>query len=104
MKKIDEISRGALRAIDSFILVNHDEGNCLKRMICENNKFSRTVDDLQKFTIPLFGISLSYVSSHVNNLPMISNFANLHASLIGLGNGDCRIFSCDTEKIRKLKK
>lgn len=104
MKKVNEISLGALKAIDAFIHVHVDGGECLKRIICENNKFSRSVVDVQRFTIPLFGVSLSYMANQINNLPMTSNLGNIHASIIGLGNGDCRTFKCDSAKLSKFKK
>jgi hypothetical protein len=44
------------------------------------------------------------MANQINNLPMITNLGNIHASIIGLGNGDCQQFKCDSVKLTKLKK
>lgn len=97
IKQVNEISRRTLQSIEAFVVAKDDRGQCLKKFICENNKFSRKAIDIQKYTIPIFGISLSYISNKLNNFPFASNLENLQASLIGLGNGNCDVFKCRTE-------
>lgn len=99
IKDINEISKRTLRSIEAFISAKHDRGQCLKKFICENNKLSRSAPDIQKYTIPIFGISLSYISNKLNNFPITANLEDLQASLIGLGNGNCAMFKCSTKAL-----
>lgn len=103
IKQINNISKRTLQSIEAFVVAKHDRGRCLRKFICENNKFSRKAFDIQKFTIPIFGISLSYMSNKLNNFPVTANLENLQASLIGLGNGNCSIYKCATDTISKRK-
>lgn len=104
IRQINEISKRTLQSIEAFVVAKHDRGQCLKKFICENNKHSRRAEDIQKFTIPIFGISLSYLSNKLNDFPITSNLENLQASLIGLGNGNCSMFKCTTEMIITKRK
>lgn len=104
IRRINEISKRTLQSIEAFVIAKHDKGQCLKKFICENNKHSRRAVDIQKFTIPIFGISLSYLSNKLNEFPITANLENLKASLIGLGNGNCSMFKCKTEMIISKRK
>jgi hypothetical protein len=104
IKQINEISKRTLRSIEAFVIAKDDQGQCLKKYICENNKFSRNAFDIQKYTIPIFGISLSYLSNKLNDFPITSNLENLQASLIGLGNGNCSVFKCNAEILISKRK
>lgn len=103
IKQINNISKGTLQSIEAFVVAKHDRGVCLRKFICENNKFSRKAFDIQKFTIPIFGISLSYMSNKLNGFPITANLENLQASLVGLGNGNCSIYKCESDTISKRK-
>lgn len=103
IKQINNISKRTLQSIEAFVVAKHDRGRCLRKFICENNRFSRKAFDIQKFTIPIFGISLSYMSNKLNNFPITANLENLQASLVGLGNGNCSIYKCATDTISKRK-
>lgn len=104
IQQYNEISRRTLQSIEGFLVAKNDSGQCLKRFICENNKFSRDTVDIQKYTIPIFGISLSYLSNKLNNFPVIANLQNLQASLVGLGNGDCSKYKCKTKTLISRRK
>lgn len=94
IKQLNDVSRRTLQMFESFASAKKDDGRCLRKFICESNKLSRKAFDIQKYTIPIFGISLSYLSNKLSNLPIIENLENLQASLIGLGNGNCSVFKC----------
>lgn len=96
IRQVNDISKRTLQSIEAFLVAKHDRGQCLKRFICENNKFSRKAPDIQKYTVPIFGISLSYLSNKLNAFPVTANLENLQASLIGLGNGNCSTFKCSS--------
>lgn len=104
VKQINEISKRSLQSIEAFLMAKEDKGQCLKKFICRNNKFSRKAFDIQKYTIPIFGISLSYLSNKLNNFPITANLENLQASLIGLGNGNCSIYKCNTDFLINRRK
>lgn len=99
IQQINDISKRTLQSIEAFVMAKNDRGECLKRFICDNNKFSRKAFDIQKYTIPIFGISLSYLSNKLNDFPITANLEGLQASIVGLGNGDCAIFKCSTERL-----
>lgn len=104
IKQANIISKRALQSIEAFIMAKDDHGQCLRKYICENNKYSREVMDIQKYMIPVFGLGLSWMSNKLNNMPFKSNLENLQASLIGLGNGNCTIFKCDTQVLINSRK
>lgn len=104
IQQINEISRRALRSFEAFVIAKHDNGECLKRFICENNKFSRKTVDLQKYLIPLLGLSLSWVSNKINDQPITANLDNLQASIIGIGNGSCTRYKCDIKFLNRKRK
>lgn len=104
VKQINDISKRTLQSIEAFVISKHDQGQCLKKFICENNKSSRKAIDIQKYTIPIFGISLSYLSNKLNKFPITANLEDLQASLIGLGNGNCEMFKCSIDFVISKRK
>lgn len=104
IQQVNEISRRALRSFEAFLVARHDNGQCLKKFICENNKFSRKTVDLQKYLIPILGLGLSWVSNKITNQPITANLDNLQASIIGLGNGSCTRFKCDIKFLNHMRK
>lgn len=104
IKQINDISKRTLQSIEAFVISKADRGECLRKFICENNKFSRRAFDIQKYTIPIFGISLSYLSNMLNKFPVTEIFSHLHASIIGLGNGNCKMFKCSKDFVIKKRK
>lgn len=104
IRQINEISRRALQSFEAFVVAKHDNGQCLKKFICENNKFSRKAMDLQKYMIPIFGLGLSWVSNKITNQPITANLDNLQASIIGLGNGNCTRFKCDIKFLNHMRR
>jgi hypothetical protein len=105
VKRVNEVAKRALRSFEAFVISKHDNGQCLKRFICENNKFSRRTRDLQKYLIPSLGLALSYLSNKLNNQPIISNLDNIQASIIGLGRGNCSSrYRCDIQFLNLKRK
>lgn len=105
VRRANEIAKLALRSIDGFIIARDDGGVCLKNFICENNKFSRRMKDLQRYLIPMFGLGLSWISNRRNDVPMISNLDFLQASIIGLGGGKCEArYKCDFHFLETKRK
>jgi hypothetical protein len=103
-QRANEISKCALRSFEAFLIAKDDGGRCLKKFICENNKFSRRALDLQKYLIPIFGLGLSWINNKINDRPITANLDHLQASIIGLGNGDCRKFKCNLKFLNTRRK
>lgn len=104
IRQVNDISKRTLQVIEAFLIAKEDRGQCLKKFICENNKFSRKSLDIQKYTIPIFGISLGYISNKLNDFPITANLEDLQASLIGLGNGSCSTFKCSSSFLISKRK
>lgn len=54
LAQINELTRIVLLSIESTFNANNDNGQCLYRTMCENNKYSRKLDSNQKVWIPLW--------------------------------------------------
>lgn len=104
VRRINEIARRALTSFEAFVIAKHDNGQCLKRFVCENNKFSRRAKDLQKYLMPSFGLAISYISNKLNNRPIIVNLDSIQASIIGLGNGSCAKYKCDYKLLNEKRR
>lgn len=104
VRQANEIARRALRSFEGFVIAKDDEGRCLKKFICENNRFSRRTRDIQRYLIPLMGLGLSWISNRINNLPITSNLDHLQASIIGLGGGKCNRYLCDINFLHSKRK
>lgn len=53
--QINELSRRVLRSIDAGIVAEIDNGKCLQKVLCENNKYARSRKDNQKIWMPIWG-------------------------------------------------
>lgn len=52
---MNELSRKILISIDAVQIADKDNGKCLLNSICENNKYSRDMNNNQKLWIPVWG-------------------------------------------------
>jgi hypothetical protein len=52
---INELSKRVLKSIDAVMVANKDQAKCLQRIVCDNNGFSRSQKDGQKYWIPVWG-------------------------------------------------
>lgn len=121
--QINEISRKVLMSIDAAMIAAQDNGNCLKKILCENSKFDkmtpnkiwlpvwRYLSNALEFTsfnllllmiLPSFSLGMSWLSSRLTNghtdSPLM--FECLKALTMGLGNGECdQMFTCDSNLI-----
>jgi hypothetical protein len=51
---LNELARRILTSIEAAFVANDDDGNCLRQTLCENNKFSRSVEGNNKILIPVW--------------------------------------------------
>ena len=107
MERINELAKVVLVSIESTHTAEHDGGQCLFRTLCETNKLSRRTER-NKFWIPLWGLGMTWFSPKVvtGQPRMHSILDGIKASLLGLGNADCRgvYKKCDFKEQRRRKK
>lgn len=53
--QMNELSRKILLSIDAVQIAEKDNGKCMRNAICENNKYSRDLNNNQKLWIPVWG-------------------------------------------------
>nr|CAD7204061.1 unnamed protein product [Timema douglasi] len=51
---LDEMARRALESMEAFHLAGKDGGECLRRLLCENNRFSRSLEGRDKIWLPVW--------------------------------------------------
>lgn len=105
---VNELARRVLVSMEAVFYAHMDDGNCLRREICSNNKYSRSMDNNQKLWIPVYGLALSWLSGRVSTR-MASTAAmleSLKAAALGLGNSDCNTiyYGCDLPKARESRR
>jgi hypothetical protein len=52
---INQLAKRVLKSIDAVMVANEDRAKCLQRIVCDNNGFSRSQTDGQKYWIPVWG-------------------------------------------------
>ncbi|XP_050512971.1 uncharacterized protein LOC126888653 [Diabrotica virgifera virgifera] len=96
---INELSRKILLTIESSLVAHKDDGVCLRKILCENNKWSRDLEGRHKLFIPLWSLGMSWLSGKIvhNVAPATSMLDTLKASILGLGKANCEIIyqKCD---------
>lgn len=55
MNDMNEIARRAVISMDALDHARKDDGLCVHKVICENNKFVRNRKDNQRFYLPMWG-------------------------------------------------
>lgn len=51
---LNELARRILISIEAALIADTDNGTCLKKALCENNKYSRSVKTRSKIWIPVW--------------------------------------------------
>lgn len=51
---LNELARKILTSIEAAFVAMQDDGECLKKSLCENNKYSRTMQGSNKIWIPVW--------------------------------------------------
>ncbi|KAL0104582.1 hypothetical protein PUN28_017376 [Cardiocondyla obscurior] len=102
-KDLNELSYRVLRSIEAAMIAETDSGNCLRRVLCEDNQYSRETKDDRRIWIPVWSLGMSWLSGRVlHRAPWSAMLDSVKASILGLGGIDCTSFypECDLENER----
>ncbi|XP_044757834.1 uncharacterized protein LOC123315988 [Coccinella septempunctata] len=102
---LNELARRVLISIEAATLANLDNGVCLRKTLCENNRYSRQLVDTNKIWIPVWSFGMSWLTSRlgIDAQPSTSMLDSLKASILGLGKAKCEILyqNCDLQRRRR---
>lgn len=51
---LNDLSYRVLKSIEAAMIAEADSGNCLRRILCENNRYSKQTNDGRKIWIPVW--------------------------------------------------
>ncbi|XP_029661693.1 uncharacterized protein LOC115234629 [Formica exsecta] len=100
---LNDLSYRILRSIEAVMIAEEDSGNCLRRILCEENQYSKEINDGRRIWVPVWSLGMSWVSGRVlHRTPWSAMLDSVKASILGLGGIDCASFysGCDLEKER----
>ncbi|VEN56194.1 unnamed protein product [Callosobruchus maculatus] len=99
---INELTRRVLIAIETAMIANSDQGACLKKNLCETNKWSRSLEGKKRIIVPIFSLGMSWISGRLIDVvsPATSRLDALKAVVLGLGKANCEVIyqDCDLKK------
>ncbi|XP_076629944.1 uncharacterized protein LOC143346078 [Colletes latitarsis] len=102
-EELNELSYSVLRSIEAALVADMDSGNCLRRILCENNRQSTENKDARKIWVPVWSLGMSWISGRVlKGSPWSAMMDSVKASVLGLGGVDCASLypNCDLKKQR----
>ncbi|KYN42387.1 hypothetical protein ALC56_03147 [Trachymyrmex septentrionalis] len=100
---LNELSYRVLRSIEAAMVAEADSGNCLRRILCEDNQYSKETKDDRRIWIPVWSLGMSWLSGRMlYRTPWSAMLDSVKASVLGLGGIDCASFypECDLENER----
>ncbi|XP_046740513.1 uncharacterized protein LOC124407944 [Diprion similis] len=99
--ELNELSHRVLRSIEAVLLAEEDGGNCLRRTLCEDNKYSRETTGGRRIWSPVWSLGMSWVSGRMTRkTPWSVMLGSVKAAVLGLGGADCAILfpDCNLEQ------
>jgi hypothetical protein len=51
---LNDLSYRVLRSIEAAMVAEADSGNCLRRMLCEDNRYSKQANDGRRIWVPVW--------------------------------------------------
>ncbi|KAK9880969.1 hypothetical protein WA026_014320 [Henosepilachna vigintioctopunctata] len=101
---LNDLARRILISIEAATFADKDDGACLRKSLCENNRYSRDLEDGNKIWIPIWSLGMSWLTSRlgIDAPPSTTMLDSLKASILGLGKANCEIIyqNCEVEKRR----
>ncbi|XP_051156374.1 uncharacterized protein LOC127278614 [Leptopilina boulardi] len=101
--ELNELSHRVLRSIEAAMIAQNDFGNCLRRVLCEDNSYAKHTEGGQRIWIPVWSLGMSWVSGRIlNKSPWSAMLNSVKASVLGIGNADCISLypACNLERER----
>uniref|UniRef100_A0ABD2WTB1 Uncharacterized protein n=1 Tax=Trichogramma kaykai TaxID=54128 RepID=A0ABD2WTB1_9HYME len=105
-EELEELARRVMRSIEAALVADADRGNCLRRALCEDNRYSVDRADGQRIWIPVWSLGMSWASGRVVAAPerkWPAMLDTLKASLLGLGGADCASLYPDCQLRRERR-
>ncbi|XP_029056440.1 uncharacterized protein LOC114883133 [Osmia bicornis bicornis] len=102
-EELNELSYNVLRSIEAALVADLDSGNCIRRILCEDNRHSTQTRDARKIWMPVWSLGMSWISGRVlKGSPWSAMLDSVKASVLGLGGADCASLypDCDLKKER----
>lgn len=59
---LNAMSSRVLSSIEAFAILNEDDGQCLRRTLCEANKYSRSLTGIQRIWIPFWRLDQDFIA------------------------------------------
>lgn len=51
---LNDLSYRILRSIEAVMIAEEDSGNCLRRILCEENQYSKEINDGRRIWVPVW--------------------------------------------------
>ncbi|XP_016836835.2 uncharacterized protein LOC103315533 [Nasonia vitripennis] len=108
-EELNELSHRVLRSIEAVLVAQADHGMCLRRLLCEDNRFSRDTSGGRRIWIPVWSLGMSWASGRVlNRDPWTAMLDSVKASVLGLGRANCAALypECDLwrERVKRRRR
>ncbi|KAL0270982.1 UNVERIFIED_CONTAM: hypothetical protein PYX00_008235 [Menopon gallinae] len=102
---LNEISKQVLTSIEALSVFDRDGGECLRRVLCENNKYARTLSGGQKIWLPLWSFGASWIAGKFAKPDNNVLLENLKAALFGFGDANCeKLYGKCGGKLKRRRK
>ncbi|XP_011260445.2 uncharacterized protein LOC105253829 isoform X2 [Camponotus floridanus] len=106
-ENLNDLSYRVLRSIEAVMVAQEDSGNCLRRILCEENQYSKETNDGRRIWVPVWSLGMSWLSGRIlYKTPWSAMLDSVKASILGLGGIDCASFysGCDLKKERTKRR
>nr|XP_012228917.1 PREDICTED: uncharacterized protein LOC105675976 [Linepithema humile] len=104
---LNDLSYRVLRSIEAAMVAKEDSGNCLRLVLCENNRYSKETKDGRRIWVPVWSLGMSWLSGRIlHRTPWSAMLDSVRASVLGLGGVDCTTFypGCNLEEEREKRR
>ncbi|KAG9428454.1 hypothetical protein HZU67_09857 [Apis mellifera carnica] len=106
-QELNELSHTVLRSVEAALVADLDFGNCIRRILCESNRYSTETKDPRKIWLPVWSLGMSWVTGRMLEKSRWSAMLDsVKASVLGLGGADCASLypDCDLKRERMKRR
>ncbi|KAG8310092.1 hypothetical protein J6590_071167 [Homalodisca vitripennis] len=90
--QLNELAYRVLTSVDKFLELQEDREarkGCMEYILCDNNKYSRALNDRNKLWLPVWSFGMSWMAGRLNGRGL-SAMDHIRAAVLGLGGAECR--------------